>query len=131
MKDPVWLDRLIIETIHSDQVRVHGGLPGIHDENAFESALGRPLNRWAYDSGSDLTELAAAYGYGLISSRPFNDGNKRVGFLAMYVFLGLNGLEIEADETEVVDFIVAVAAGRCGEEELADWLSGCVGPLKD
>ena len=47
----------------------------------------------------------------------------------MYVFLGLNGLEIEADETEVVDLIVAVASGRCGEEELADWLRKHVGPL--
>jgi len=130
VKDPVWLDRLIIEAIHSDQVRVHGGLPGIRDENALESALARPLNRWACDSGSNLMELAAAYGYGLVSSHPFSDGNKRLGFLAMYVFLGLNGLEIEADETEVVDFIVAVAAGRCGEEELADWLRSHVSPLK-
>jgi death-on-curing protein len=131
VKKPIWLDRLIIEAIHSDQVRVHGGLPGIRDENALESALARPLNRWAYDSGSDLTELAAAYGYGLVSLKPFSDGNKRVGFLAMYVFLGLNGLEIEAGETEVVDLIVAVASGRCSEKELAGWLSGHVSPLSD
>ncbi len=130
MKKPIWLDRLIVEAIHFDQVRVHGGLSGIRDENALESALAGPLNRWAYDSGSDLTELAAAYGYGLVSSHPFSDGNKRVGFLAMYVFLGSNGLEIEADETEVVDLIVAVASGRCSEKELASWLSGHVSPLK-
>jgi death-on-curing protein len=131
VKDPVWIDRLIIEAIHSDQVLVHGGLPGIRDENALESALARPLNRRAYDSGSDLAELAAAYGYGLASSHPFNDGNKRIAFLAMYVFLGLNGLEIEADETEVVDLVVAVASGRCDEEDLADWLRSHVSPLKD
>ena len=131
MKDPVWLDRLIIEAIHSDQVRVHGGLPGIRDENALESALARPLHRRAYDSGSDFAELAAAYGYGLATSHPFSDGNKRIGFLAMYVFLGLNGLEIEADETEVVDLMVAVASGQCGEEELADWLRSHLNPLSD
>ena len=78
---------------------------------------------------SDLEELAAAYGYGLATSHPFNDGNKRVSFLAMYVFLGLNGLEIEAAETEVVELVVAVASGRCCEEDLADWLRGHISPL--
>jgi len=122
VKDPVWLDRLIVEAIHFDQVRVHGGLQGFRDENALESALARPLNRAAYDREVDLATLAAAYGFGLATSHPFNDGNKRIGFLAMYVFLGLNGLEIEAEETEVVDLMVAVADGRCDEEELAGWL---------
>ena len=131
MKKPVWLDRLIIEAIHFDQIRAHGGLPGIRDENALESALARPLNRRAYESGSDLEDLAAAYGYGLATSHPFNDGNKRVSFLAMYVFLSVNGLEIEADETEVVDLMVAVASGRCGEEDLADWLRCHVSPPSD
>ena len=131
MKKPVWLDRLIIEAIHFDQIRAHGGLPGIRDENALESALARPLNRRAYESGSDLEDLAAAYGYGLATSHPFNDGNKRVSFLAMYVFLSVNGLETEADETEVVDLMVAVASGRCGEEDLAEWLRGHVSPPSD
>ena len=131
MKDKVWLDRLIIEAIHFDQVHLHGGLPGIRDDNALESALARPRNRAVYDRGSDLPALAAANGYGLATSHPFNDGNKRVSFLAMYVFLGLNGLEIEADETEVVDLMVAVADGRCGEKELADWLRNHITRLTD
>lgn len=131
MNDPVWLDRLIVEAIHFDQVRVHGGLAGIRDENALESALARPLNRRAYDRGSDLVELAATYGYGLATSHPFSDGNKRVSFLAMYVSLSVNGLEIEADETEVVDLMVAVASGECGEEDLTDWLRSHVTELGD
>ena len=122
MKSPIWLDRLIVEAIHFDQLRLHGGLPGIRDDNALESALARPQNRRLYDSTSDLAAVAAAYGYGLVTSHPFTDGNKRVGFLAMYVFLGLNGLEIEADEIEVVDLMVAVADGRYSEEKLAAWL---------
>ena len=122
MKSPIWLDRLIVEAIHFDQLRLHGGLPGIRDDNALESALARPQNRRLYDSSSDLAAVAAAYGYGLVTSHPFTDGNKRVGFLAMYVFLGLNGLEIEADEIEVVDLMVAVADGRYSEEKLAAWL---------
>jgi death-on-curing protein len=119
---PVWLNRLIVEAIHFDQIRLHGGLPGIRDENALESALARPRNREVYDTSSDLAALAAAYGYGLVTSHPFVDGNKRVGFLAAYVFLGLNGLEIEAEEPEVVDLMVAIAAGRLTEDEVAVWL---------
>lgn len=122
MKSPIWLDRLIVEAIHFDQLRLHGGLPGLRDDNALESALARPQNRRLYNSTSDLAAVAAAYGYGLVTSHPFADGNKRVGFLAMYVFLGLNGLEIEADEVEVVDLMVAVADGRYSEEKLATWL---------
>ena len=122
MTSPIWLDRLIVEAIHFDQLRLHGGLPGLRDENALESALARPRNRSVYDSRSDLAALAAAYGYGLVTSHPFVDGNKRVGFLAMYVFLGLNGLEIEAEEPEVVDLMVAIAAGRRSEKEIAAWL---------
>ena len=112
MSDPIWLDRLVVEAIHFDQVQLHGGLQGIRDENALESALARPRNRAAYEDDSDLVVLAAAYGFGLATSHPFNDGNKRISFLAMYVFLGLNGLEIEAEEAEVVELMVDVAAGR-------------------
>ena len=122
MNSLIWLDRLIVEAIHFDQIRLHGGLPGVRDENALESALARPQNRNFYDSTADLAAIAAAYGYGLVTSHPFVDGNKRAGFLAMYVFLGLNDLEIEAEEPGVVDLMVAVADGRCSEEELAIWL---------
>ena len=122
MTSPIWLDRLIVEAIHFDQLRLHGGLPGLRDENALESSLARPRNRSVYDSSSDLAALAAAYGYELITSHPFVDGNKRVGFLAMYVFLGLNGKEIEAEEPEVVELMIEIAGGRCSEEEIAAWL---------
>lgn len=88
----------------------------------LESALMRPRNRWAYDPSSDLAALAAAYGYGLATNHPYVDGNKRVAFLAMYVFLELNGWELDAKETEVVTTMRSVAAGEMGEDELAGWL---------
>lgn len=122
MTEPIWLDRLILEAIHFDQIRLHGGLPGVRDENTLESALARPRNRSVYDEASDLAALAAAYGFGLTSSHPFNDGNKRVGFLAMYVFLGLNGVEIVAEEAEVVDLMVTIADGSRSEDEVVGWL---------
>jgi len=129
VNERLWLDRLVVEAIHFDQLRLHGGLPGLRDENALESALARPRNLAAYGSDTDLAALAAAYGYGLVTSHPFSDGNKRVGFLAMYVFLDLNGLELEAEEPEVVDLMVAVAAGRMKEETLAEWLRRHLRPI--
>ncbi len=122
MDKPVWLRRRDADAIHFDQLQQHGGISGVRDENALESALGRPRNRWAYQPDSDLAALAAAYGYGLATNHGYNDGNKRVAFMAMYVFLGLNGWEIEAPEPEVVQVMLAVADGQLDEDRLGDWL---------
>ena len=120
--EPIWLERVVLDAIHLDQLREHGGLHGIRDENTLESALARARSKWAYDGIEDLPTLAAAYGYGLATSHPYRDGNKRIAFLSMVVFLGLNGWDLDAPEPEVVATLVAVASGRCSEAELADWL---------
>lgn len=122
MPEPVWVPRVVLDSIHLDQLREHGGLQGIRDENALESALARARNKWAYESTEDPALLAAAYGFGLATSHPYRDGNKRIAFLAMLVFLGLNGWDVEASEDEVVATMLAVADRRCTEEQLADWL---------
>lgn len=122
MREPVWLDRAILEAIHFDQIQEHGGRLGVRDEGLIESALARPRNKWAYEEACDLASLAAAYGYGLARNHPFVDGNKRVAFMAMYVFLGLNGWDLDAPEPEVVTVVNDVASRRLGEEELAAWL---------
>lgn len=119
---PRWLPRLAIEAVHLDQIREHGGLPGIRELGALESALARARNRWSYQPEVDLHSLAAAYGFGLARSHPFNDGNKRIAFMAAAVFLDLNGLALEADEVQVVTVFIALAAGTVDEEQLAGWL---------
>jgi len=123
MREPVWVDRLVVEVVHADQVREHGGLAGLRDENALEAALARPQQKWHYEK-SDLATLAAAYAYGLCQGHPFRDGNKRVAFVTMLVFLGLNGQELKAEEPEVVALMLGVASGKLSERELADWLKG-------
>jgi len=120
--EPIWLKRDVLDEVHTDQLKQHGGLPGLRDENALESALARPKNRWSYQNESDLFELAAAYGYGITTSHPYSDGNKRVGFLAMYVFLGLNDFDIVASQPEVVEVMLGLASGSLDELALADWL---------
>jgi death on curing protein len=101
-KEPRWLSRLIVDSIHSEQLKEHGGLPGIRDENAVESALSRARNKWVYGEERDLAALAAAYGFGIVTSHPYSDGNKRIGFLALVTFLGINGREFHATDSEVV-----------------------------
>ena len=120
--EPLWLTRVAVEAMHHDQLQEHGGLPGLRDENALESALARPRQRWAYEPASDLAALAAAYGYGLTTNHSFNDGNKRIAFLAMVVFLGINGVELDALEEEVVAVMLDLASGKLGEEGLAAWV---------
>jgi death-on-curing protein len=111
-----------VEAVHLEQLREHGGLPGLRDEGVLEAALARPRHRWAYKRRPDLATLAAAYAWGLVKNHPFLDGNKRVAFLTMVMFLGLNGYEFDAPEAEVVGRMVGAAAGRYSEQNLASWI---------
>lgn len=120
--EPTWLSRLVIDAIHTDQLREHGGLPGLRDENLLETALAKPRQKWHYAARPDLPALAAAYGFGLVQNHPYRDGNKRVGFLAMVTFLGVNGHDFSASEAEVVTEILALADGRVSEDALAAWI---------
>src|SRR4051812_11026866 len=103
---PVWLVRALVEAVQADHVRQFGGGLGIRDPGALDSALARAQNRWGYHPKSDLQSLAASYGYGLANNHPFVDGNKRIAFLAMEIFLGLNGLAIEASDLEVIELML-------------------------
>jgi death on curing protein len=122
LPEPRWLTRVVVDAIHNDQVREHGGLSRIRDETALESALARPQQKWAYAESIDIATLAAAYAFGLVRSHPYRDGNKRIGFLALVTFLGLNGHEFDAADAEVVAEMVAFADGRISEHELAEWI---------
>jgi len=113
---------MVVDAIHNDQLREHGGLPGIRDENVLESALARPQQKWQYAEDTDISTLAAAYGFGLVKNHPYRDGNKRIGFLAMVTFLEMNGHEFNATDVEVVAEILALADGRVSEPELTDWV---------
>jgi death-on-curing protein len=127
-REPVWVDRVVVDAIHLDMLRAHGGLRGLRDKNALESALARPRHRYAYARKPDLPVLAASYGFGLARNHPFRDGNKRTAFLVMVVFLGLNGREFEASEAEVVTMMLQLSAGELSEAALAVWLRAHIKP---
>jgi death-on-curing protein len=114
--------RVVVESAHLDQLREHGGLPRIRDENALESALARAQHIWYDESTTDVCVLAAAYGYGLSKAHPFNDGNTRIAFVTMVVFLELNGASLAVSEAEVVTLMVGLAEGAVTEPALIGWL---------
>ena len=127
-QEPRWVPRLVIEAVHLDQVREHGGLIGIRDENALESGLARARQRWTFDPDSDLSRLAAGNVFGICTGHPFRDGNKRISFLAAVIFLGLNGYDLVAPDEEVVAKMMAIASGKLGEEAIADWIRSRIEP---
>lgn len=121
MSEPLWLTRPIIEAIHDEQLAIHGGASGLRDQGMLESALDRPRNKWSCEQ-AELPELAAAYAYGMARNHPFVDGNKRTSLLALYTFLGINGIEFDVPEAEAATMILSLAAGEVSEESLARWI---------
>ena len=97
MSDWVWVDPDVLLAAHDEQLEEHGGATGIRDRGLFESAMARPQNLAAYGE-PDAAALAAAYGFGLAKNHAFVDGNKRTAFVALELFLELNGFVLAADD---------------------------------
>jgi death-on-curing protein len=87
----------------------------------LRSALERPINKWTYEQAA-LAELAAAYAFGLAKNHAFVDGNKRIAFMAMMVFLRNNGVEFAPDPAQATTIMLALAAGEVSEESLTRWI---------
>ena len=121
MSEPSWLTRQIVVAIHDEQLAIHGGAGGLRDEGMLESALDRPRNRGAYES-AELAELAAAYAFGIARNHLFVDGDKRTSLLALYTFLGVNGIDFVVAEADAAAMILALAAGEVNEEGLIRWI---------
>ena len=124
--EPKWLTLDMVLAIHDEQLEIFGGAPGIRDRGLLESALARPMNRWSYDPGANVFELAAAYAFGIVRNHPFVDGNKRAGLLALQAFLFLNDWRFDPDQADEVKTILALAAGDVEEADLARWIEANV-----
>lgn len=121
MTEPIWVLRSVIDAVHDMQLAEHGGATGIRDEGLLDSALARPKNMFAYGQ-TNLCALAATYATGIARNHPYVDGNKRTAFLAAYIFLQINGLELKASELDATSKMVALASGEIDKEEFANWL---------
>lgn len=116
----IWLERRDVEAFHATQIAEFGGLSGLRDAGALESALARPRHLVAYGKPS-VHECAAAYAFGIARNHPFVDGNKRTAFVASVVFLEMNGSSFQASEEDVVVTFLALAAGEMTQARLARW----------
>jgi len=117
-----WIDRRALLLLHAESLSEHGGGEGIRDQGLLESALARPENLAAYGGQPDFADLAASYGVGLAKNHPFIDGNKRAAFLAVGLFLYLNGYRLRATQTEATLTMLAVAGSEITESEFAEWI---------
>lgn len=115
-----WIGVEVAYAIHDRQLAEHGGLAGVLDEGALESAVAHPRNLAAYEH-PDASALAAAYAYGVVRHHPFADGNKRTGWVLARLFLADHGYPLRFDPADAVGTMFAVAAGTLSEAELAQW----------
>ncbi len=120
--EPKWLDKAVAIAIHDRQLAEHGGGTGLRDEGLLDSALARPINRWAYGE-DDPAALAAAYAFGIARNHPFADGNKRTAWVLARLFIVLNGHELRFDPADAITTMLALAAGELSETDLASWLT--------
>ncbi|MEA5593443.1 type II toxin-antitoxin system death-on-curing family toxin [Rivularia sp. UHCC 0363] len=118
-----WLAIKEVIALQIEVIKDYGGCSGILDEGALESTLYRPQQLAYYEPLSNICDLAAAYGYGLVKNHCFVDGNKRIGFVVMAVFLLRNGYELIATELEAVDIMINLAQGNISQNELGSWLT--------
>jgi death-on-curing protein len=124
-----YLTKAEILELHAALLGQTGGIQGIRDSGALESALAQPHMTFdRQDLYPTLVEKASALGFSLIQNHPFLDGNKRIGHAAMEVFLVLNGYEIAASVDEQEAFILRLAAGEASRQDLLEWLEAHVVP---
>ncbi len=120
MREPVWVLREVVLTLHDALLAEYGGPPGIRDEALLDSALARPQQRFHYEN-PDLFTRATAYIYGILKNHPFVNGNKRTAFMTGFVFLARNGKRLNAPEAETTQAILDLTAGTMTEKEFTQW----------
>lgn len=127
MSDWNWINRKVLLLLHDESLAEHGGASGLRDEGLLDSALARPLNVALY-SDPDVADLAASYGVGLAKNHAFVDGNKRAAFLAVGLFLAINGSRLVATQADATLTMLSVAAGDLDESAFADWIRERIHP---
>jgi death-on-curing protein len=119
---PRWLAKKALLLLHEESISEFGGARGLRDEGLLDSALVRPQNAHAYNPDSTIPDLAAGYAYGLAKNHAFVDGNKRVAFLAIGLFLAINGYRLKAGQVDAIKTMMAVASGEINEQGLSAWI---------
>ena len=118
-----FLPEELVTIIHSDLLQRYGGKAGLRDIALLQSALAQPKvtvgRKFVHKS---VFDKAAAYGFHLCKNHPFIDGNKRVAFVLMDLFLQRNGWEIAANEQDAYSLMIDLSSGNVSKTELSSWL---------
>jgi death-on-curing protein len=122
----IFLRKSEVIVLQAASIDRFGGLHGIRDEGALESALIAVENRYHYES-ADIAICAATYAYHLCQAHAFIDGNKRVAAAATEVFLAFNNAKFTATNDQIVDFFLGIASGAISRDKvepmLRDWIT--------
>lgn len=118
---PRFLTTEIVLKIHARSLAEFGGLGGISDPGAVESAVMAVQNHFNY-TGGDIFDLAGVLLWHLASDHPFADGNKRAALASAMVFLAINGVELGRNDDLFESLTLAVARGETRKEQVADTL---------
>lgn len=129
--EPEWLTLDDIFFLHRLTIRQDGGADGVRDRGLIEATIARPQPLFAHGEEPTIFTLAAAYAFALVRNHSFVDGNKRVGFYAMGVFLDIDGYVFDATEQESYDRMIGLAEGSLCEADFAVWLASKCYPAED
>lgn len=121
LSNPFYISLEVVLKIHKRQLQEFGGAEGIRNPSGLESAEESPK---ATFDGQDLYPTfflkAAAYAYHIAESQSFVDGNKRVALDVALTFLAINGFEIEDEQMELYEAMIAIAEKKLSKEQLAE-----------
>ncbi len=111
-------------------IQTTGGKTGVLDLRAVDSAVAQPqMTFGGEDFYPALEDKAAALGFSLIKNHGFDDGNKRIGYMAVRMFLRMNKHDLVGTVDEKATVILSLAASEMGREEFAEWVRAHVKAL--
>lgn len=128
MRNILFLTLAEVVVIHTNQIELYGGLPGIRDINLLSSAIAMPHASFHGEYlHNDIYEMAAAYAFHIGKNHPFIDSNKRTALVSALVFLELNGISISDPQGKLYDAMLDLSTGKLNKSEFA----GILRKLKD
>lgn len=112
-----------IISMHNLLIKHTGGLNGVKDDGLLDSAINNPFQTFMGDElYPTIQRKAANLCYSLINNHAFNDGNKRIGILAMMTFLELNGIIVECSDNALIKLGLNIASGKYSQDDVLSWI---------
>ena len=118
----------VLRAVHAQLIQTYGGLPGIRDEGALESAIARPRQLHIYTGEVRIAALAASLPWAILRTHPFADGNKRVALAALVMSAHLNHHRLTCSQSEETAMVLNAAASGISEDEWTAWALRVVVP---